>query len=29
MQFSVAYVELKACMRGKAKDNPAMGAADD
>ena len=24
-----AYVELQACMRGKAKDNPAILAADD
>jgi len=26
---SVAYKELIVCMRGKAKDNPAMLAADN
>jgi hypothetical protein len=29
MQFSVAYVELKACMTDKAEDNHAMLPADD
>ena len=29
MQFSVAYVGLKPCMRDKAKYNPAMLAAGD